>query len=83
MPYALKRSGQRYYMINEDTGHKFSHLPIPKERALRQMRALYASENGYKLRSRSLKSRPYNSRLQKSIGSYKRKSRLLGGRINK
>jgi hypothetical protein len=35
--------------VNADSGRKYSKLPIPKERAEAQRRAIYASENGYTL----------------------------------
>jgi hypothetical protein len=46
-----------YWVVNADSGRKYSKLPIPKERAEAQRRAIYASENGYILRNRSKKSK--------------------------
>jgi hypothetical protein len=46
MPYKLRKSrGQDlYWVVNKDTGKKYSNEPLPKEKAQAQMRALYASE---------------------------------------
>jgi hypothetical protein len=58
MPYTLKKSPKKnlYWVVNAETGRKYSRKPIPKERAERQRRAIYASENGYELsRSRTKK----------------------------
>jgi hypothetical protein len=46
MPYKLQKQPRhdRYWVVNPITGHKFSKLPLPKEDALAQMRALYANE---------------------------------------
>lgn len=46
MPYKLRKAPNRdlYWVVNKETGEKYSHEPIPKERAQAQMRALYASE---------------------------------------
>jgi hypothetical protein len=51
MPYALEKSGRGYYVITKETLRKHSNRPLPKKRAMAQMRALYASEQGYTLRS--------------------------------
>lgn len=47
MPYKLRKSRGKdlYWVVNKETGKKYSHEPLPKERAEAQMRALYASEN--------------------------------------
>ncbi len=47
MPYGLRKSPNKelYWVFNKETGHKFSKLPLPKERALAQRRAIYASQN--------------------------------------
>ena len=47
MPYKLRKAPNRdlYWVVNKDTGKKHSKEPLPKERALAQMRALYASED--------------------------------------
>jgi hypothetical protein len=44
MPYKLQGLGHWYYVVNEATGKKMSGHPLPKERALSQMRALYVAE---------------------------------------
>ena len=51
MPFFLKKSRGKnaYWVVNKITGKKYSHEPLPHETALKQMRALYAQENGYKL----------------------------------
>ena len=56
MPYGIRKSPNKnlYWVYNKETGKKYSKKPIPRERAERQRRAIYASENGYILnRSRS------------------------------
>ena len=45
MPYELEKSGTRYYVVNKVTGERHSTKPMPKARAVRQMRALYAAES--------------------------------------
>ena len=47
MPYALRKAPNRplYWVINKETKKKYSKEPLPYERAVAQMRALYASEN--------------------------------------
>lgn len=44
MPYELERGpGARgYFVVTKDTGRRHSEKALPKERAIRQMRALYA-----------------------------------------
>ena len=55
MPYALRKSPKKnlYWVVNKETGRKYSKSPIPKKRAEAQRRAIYASENGYVMRNRS------------------------------
>ena len=45
MPYALLKGPGGYWVVTKDTGRKHSLKPLPKEKALAQMRALYV--NGY------------------------------------
>lgn len=46
MPYKLVQSGDNdYYVVNSDTGRPHSRRPLPRKRAVAQMRALYAAEN--------------------------------------
>lgn len=51
MPYGIRKSPNKnlYWVYNKSTGRKYSKKPIPKSRAEAQRRAIYASENGYKL----------------------------------
>lgn len=46
MPYALRKARGRdaYWVVNKETGEKYSHDPLPKRRAEAQRKALYASE---------------------------------------
>lgn len=44
MPYKLAGVGHLYFVVNEATGRRMSGHPLPKERAMAQMRALYAAE---------------------------------------
>ena len=48
MPYALRkvRGKELYYVINKDTGKKFSNEPMTKARAERQLKALYVATKG-------------------------------------
>jgi hypothetical protein len=49
MPYALRkvRGKELYFVINKDTGKRYSTEPMPKARAERQLKALYvATKNG-------------------------------------
>ena len=46
MPYTLRKAPNRdlYWVVNKETKKKYSKEPLPYERAIAQMRALYASE---------------------------------------
>jgi hypothetical protein len=46
MPYKLRKAPKRdlYWVVNKETGKKYSNEALPKERAKAQMRALYAAE---------------------------------------
>ena len=46
MPYKLRKAPKRdlYWVVNKETGKKYSNEPLPKDRAKAQMKALYASE---------------------------------------
>jgi hypothetical protein len=79
MPYKLVESGNKFFVENKDTGHRYSNRPLSRKKAVGQLRALYASENGYKLRSRSGNASPFNVRPQKRIGNQRRKSLLTAG----
>jgi len=48
MPYKLRkqRGKDLYWVVNKDTGKKYSNEPLPKERAQAQMRALYSHMEG-------------------------------------
>jgi hypothetical protein len=49
MPYTLvKASPNGFFVETKGTGRKHSKMPMPKERAMRQMRALYMSMPGEK-----------------------------------
>lgn len=50
MPWKLQKSKLGYFVV-DDKGKKYSEKPISKSRALRQMRALYASEGATKKES--------------------------------
>ena len=47
MPYELKKKGTGYVVKNKETGKEHSKKPIPKERAIRQMKLLYAIDKGF------------------------------------
>lgn len=55
MPYELKHSGKGYFVVTEPTGKKHSKKPLSKEKAMKQMKALYAVMGGYTLRKKSTK----------------------------
>jgi hypothetical protein len=46
MPYKLRKAPKRdlYWVVNKETGKKYSNEPLPKEKAKAQMRALYVAE---------------------------------------
>jgi hypothetical protein len=46
MPYALKEVKGGYYVINEKTGKRYSEKPMSRERAIKQLRALYLRTGG-------------------------------------
>jgi len=52
MTYGLRKAPKKnlYWVYDKISGRKFSKLPLPKERAEAQRRALYANSKG---RSRS------------------------------
>lgn len=72
-------SGNKFFVENKDTGRRYSNNALSRKKAVGQMRALYAAENGYRLRSRSGHSSPFNVRLQKRTGNQRRKSLLTAG----
>ena len=59
MPYKLVKSRGKdaYFVVTASSGRKHSLSPLPRRRAEAQMRALYAAENGYVLRNRSMSRR--------------------------
>jgi ankyrin repeat protein len=70
MPYGIRKSPNKnlYWVYNKETGKKFSKKPIPRERAEAQRRAIYASENGYKL------NRSKSGSLRRSIRNNKKRN---------
>lgn len=46
MPYEIRKKGTGYVVVNTATGKEHSQKPIPKARAMAQMRLLYGIENG-------------------------------------
>lgn len=64
MPYLIRkaRGKQLYWVMNAESGRKYSKSPIPLARAESQRRALYAVENGYVLRKSSRSRRSTRSR---------------------
>lgn len=50
MPYELKKIGNKWAVVNKNTGKKRLH--DSKEKAISQMKLLYALENGYKIKSK-------------------------------
>jgi len=43
MPYHLEKSGKGYFVV-DNKGLKLSKKPIPKKRAVKQMKAVYLSK---------------------------------------
>jgi hypothetical protein len=45
MPYELQKApvGRGMFVVSKDTGRRHSNKPLPKARAIMQMRALYAN----------------------------------------
>jgi len=46
MPYAVRKSGKGYQVVNKHTNKKYSKKPLPKARAKAQLRAIYANTHG-------------------------------------
>lgn len=49
MPYTLRASRKykgKYWVVNEETGKKYSKKPIPKSRAKKQLGLLWGLESG-------------------------------------
>lgn len=46
MPYRIKAAPNGFFVETKATGRKHSKMPLPRERALKQMRALYARTAG-------------------------------------
>ena len=46
MPYALKKVPGGYYVINENTGKRYSEKPMTRDKAIKQLRALYLRTGG-------------------------------------
>ena len=79
----LQRSGSGYYVVNKATGRKHSNRPLRKSRARAQMRALYAAENGYMMRSRAGRKSPFNMRAAKTRSKARTKAQsLMGGSVD-
>ena len=70
MPYELKRSGKGYFVETKGTHKRHSKRPLPLSRAKAQMRALYASMNGYKRKSKAFdySKRKTSRRVRRKIG---------------
>ena len=88
MPYHLRKAPRKnlFWVVNAESGKKYSSNPLPRERAEAQRRAIYASENGYVLRnrsrSRSKRSSPRRSKTSKrskSVPRRRRSGRRLSG----
>lgn len=74
MPYKLQKVGDGYIVVNSDTGKRHSNKPLPRSRAVAQMRALYAAENGT-----STKAANYGAKVGEAIAG--RLVRAAGGRF--
>lgn len=46
MPYHLEKSGKGYFVV-DNMGLKLSRKPIPKKRAIQQIKAVYMSKLKY------------------------------------
>lgn len=47
MPYSIKKKGSGYKVCKKDSSKCFSKKPMTKEKANRQMKAIYANESAY------------------------------------
>jgi 2'-5' RNA ligase len=74
VPYRLQREGSGYVVVNSDTGKRHSNKPLPRSRAVAQMRLLYAAENGT-----STKAANYGAKVGEQIAG--RLIRAAGGRF--
>lgn len=45
MPYKVEKHGQGYFVVNQETGKKYSKKPLTKAKANSQLRALYMNSN--------------------------------------
>jgi len=45
MPYKVEKHGQGYFVVNQETGKKYSKKPLTKAKANSQLRALYMHAN--------------------------------------
>lgn len=80
MPYTLRKAPNRdlYWVVNKENGKKHSKDPLPKERAMAQMRALYAAEGGYTMTGgaipkdllQQMAQSAYSGKTKKVIGAY-------------
>lgn len=64
MPYTLRASRKykgKYWVVNEETGKKYSKKPIPKTRAKRQLGLLWGLESG-SIKPTQLKTTPKTKR---------------------
>jgi hypothetical protein len=85
IPYSLRKAPRKnlYWVVNKETGKRYSKNPIPYERASRQRRAIYANENGYILNRSKSRSRQKSLRggsLELEESSLLEGRSLLGGR---
>lgn len=46
MPYGIVKWGSGYFVVNKDTGKKYSKKALSKSMALGQLKALYANTGG-------------------------------------
>lgn len=78
MPYKLRKAPKRelYWVVNKETGKKYSKDPLPKENALAQMRALYASEDDATMRGGAIHK---NILQQIAQSAYSGKTKLIIG----
>jgi len=80
MPYKLRKQPRKnlYWVVNSETSKKHSYEPLPRETAIRQMRALYINEGLDPVEPKTRKVMP--SRIRYEKGSDLAKERMAHAR---
>lgn len=84
MPYDLRKQPlhDKYWVVNKETGKKYSYEPLDKETAMKQLRALYVAEGGEVPKIRHTKKKqPKRTRFEK--GSQEARDKMASVRAGK